>query len=162
LLIFTLLCPIDRFSPSTSRLCNIFCFLMSYCICRCIVLRWDLKWDPSSPVRHNLDRLQTPMKHKYSFVVYLLSFTIIIICIVLFGYRVLRPDKKTHRWTYSGRCPLEDRFFLLHNQVCDIGRHHHGDILHIQWGLGDAPMANTATSITSGTFLNLMLVDFCW
>jgi hypothetical protein len=101
------------------------------------------------------------MKHRYSFVVYLLSFTIIIICIVLFGYRVLRPDKETHRWTYSGRCPLEDRFFLLHNQVWDIGRHHHGDILHIQWGLGDAPMANTVTSITSGTFLNVMLVDFC-
>jgi hypothetical protein len=157
LLIFTLLCPIDRFSPSASRLCNIFRFLMSYCICRCIVL----KWDPSSPVCHNLDRLQTPMKHRYSFVVYLLSFTIIIICIVLFGYRVLRPDKETHRWTYSGRCPLEDRFFLLHNQVWDIGRHHHGDILHIQWGLGDAPMANTVTSITSGTFLNVMLVDFC-
>jgi hypothetical protein len=103
------------------------------------VRRWDLKWDPSSSVCHNLDRLQTPMKHRYSFVVYLLSFTIIIICIVLFGYRVLRPDKETHRWTYSGRCPLVDRFFLLHNQVWDIGRHHHGDILHIQWGLGDAP-----------------------
>jgi hypothetical protein len=28
------------------------------------VLRWDLKWDPSSPVRHNLDRPQTPMKHR--------------------------------------------------------------------------------------------------
>jgi hypothetical protein len=49
---------------------------------------------------------------------------------------------------------------VLANQVWDIGRHHHGDILHIQWGLGDAPMANTATSVTSGTFLNLMLVDF--
>jgi hypothetical protein len=66
---------------------------------------------------------------------------------------VLRPDKETHRWTCGGRCLLEDIFFLLHNQVWDIGRHHHGDILHIQWGLGDAPMANTATSITSGTFL---------
>jgi hypothetical protein len=51
------------------------------------------------------------------------------------------------------RCPLEERIFLLHNQVWDIGHHHHGDILHIQWGLGDAPMANIATSITSDTFL---------
>ncbi|XP_008675870.1 uncharacterized protein [Zea mays] len=97
------------------------------CSFKCIVLRWDLKWDPSSPVRHNLDRHQTPMKH-----------------------RVLRLDKETHRWTYIGRCPLEDKFFLLHNQAWDIGRHHHGDILHIQWGLGDAPMANTATFVTSG------------
>ena len=57
------------------------------------------------------------------------------------------------------QCPLEDRFFLLHNQVWDIGRHHHGDILHIQWGLGDTPMANTATSVTSGTFL---IHDACY
>jgi hypothetical protein len=56
-----------------------------------------------------------------------------------FGYRVLRLDKETHRWTCSGRCPLEDIFFLLHNQVWDIDHHHHGDILHIQWGLRDAP-----------------------
>jgi hypothetical protein len=49
--------------------------------------------------------------------------------------------------------PLEDKFFLLHNQVWHIGRHHYGDILHIQWVLKDTPMANTATFITSGTFL---------
>jgi hypothetical protein len=71
---------------------------------------------------------------------------------------MLRPHKETHRWTCSGQCPLEDRIFLLHKQVWDIGAITMGIFYTSNGALGTPPMANTATSITSGTVGGLPLL----
>jgi hypothetical protein len=57
--------------------------------------------------------------------------------------------------------PLEDRILLLHNQVWDFGCHHHGDILHIQWGLGDAPHGQLPSPAVCSWFMLLATCSRC-